>query len=300
MAQPDILLIGRHGQVATELQKQLPTLGCVTVVGSGELDLADVDSIRRVVREARPNLIVNAAAYTAVDKAESEPELALAINATAPGVLAEEARRLDAALVHYSTDYVFDGAKTTPYLETDTPHPLNVYGRTKLLGEQAIQGSGARHLIFRTTWVYGPHGRNFLLTMLRLAKERESLRVVNDQFGAPTSSHSIAVATAQVLRAWQGESGLYHLSCGGKTSWFGFAEEILREYAARQAGRHWPPLKADVDAVAAITSTEYPTPAQRPINSVLDNTRLNTTFQISLPEWREALVQVMEHASFRE
>ena len=224
---PRILLTGKNGQVGWELQRTLAPLGEVVVLDRRQLDLSDPDQIRERVREISPDLIVNAAAYTAVDRAEAEPEPAMAVNGTAPGLLAEEAKRIGAAIIHYSTDYVFDGAKTTPYTEEDAPNPLNVYGRTKLAGEQAVQAAGVPHLILRTSWVYGMRGKNFLLTILRLAREREELKIVDDQIGAPTWSRTIAEATAQILTsgAWpvSGASGIYHLTASGSTSWYGFA-----------------------------------------------------------------------------
>ncbi|MDA8109626.1 MAG: dTDP-4-dehydrorhamnose reductase [Betaproteobacteria bacterium] len=278
-----ILLTGRNGQVGWELERTLPPLGEVIATDRATLDLSKPDAIRRVVREAKPDLIVYAAAYTAVDKAESEPELAHAINATAPGVLAEEAKRLGALLVHYSTDYVFDGCKTTPYVEDDAPNPLNVYGASKLAGERAIQASSCRHLIFRTSWVYGARGHNFLLTILRAAREKPELRVVDDQLGAPTWCREIARATADAIPlalADPSKLGLYHASCTGATSWFGFAVEILRV--------------ADIPTrVHAIASSQHPTAALRPANSRLSNVKLATTLGIALGDWRESLARCM-------
>jgi len=290
-----ILLTGAGGQVGWELRRTLAPLGQVVAVDLEQLDLADPDAIRRMVREVQPTLIVNPAAYTAVDQAESEPELALAVNGVAPGIFAEEAKRLGAALVHYSTDYVFDGAKSTPYVEADMTNPLGVYGSTKLAGEQAIQASGTPHLIFRTSWVYGLRGKNFLLTMLRLARERGNLSVVADQFGAPTWSRMLAEATALALARWDGEaSGLYHLTCAGQTSWHGFAQTILQEYEARQAEKGWPQLRVAPQAIEAITTDQYPTPAQRPANSVLDNGKFARGFGLGLPDWQDALALAMD------
>ena len=272
-----ILLTGRDGQVGSALGRALAPLGEVIALARAELDLGDADAIRRVVRAANPDTIVNAAAYTAVDKAESEREAAFAVNAVAPGVLAEEAKRNGALLAHYSTDYVFDGTKPSPYVEEDTPDPINVYGASKLAGEQAVAASGCRYLILRTSWVYGPRGRNFPLTMLRLARERPELRVVDDQVGAPTSSLAIARATAQALRP--GAHGLYHLSAAGKTTWCGFARAILA-----RAGIATP--------VVAIRTEDYPTPARRPLNSRLDGSRLRADFGIELPTWEEQLAEV--------
>lgn len=286
-----ILLTGRNGQVGYELERSLQALGEVVALDRNQLDLADLDRVREVIREIKPALIVNPAAYTAVDRAESEPELAMRINGEAPGVMAEEARRLGASIVHYSTDYVFDGSKTGAYTEDDMPSPANVYGRTKLAGEQAIQASGVPHLIFRTSWVYGARGKNFLLTVRRLAQEREELRIVDDQCGAPTWCRTIADSTAQalarmtakdsrrgidqdLLRRW---SGVYHLAAQGQTTWHGFAQTIVA---------HWSTEKKPV--VTPIATSEYPLPAKRPANSVLCCDRLIENF-CRLPEWESAL-----------
>lgn len=271
-----ILLTGSQGQVGWELQRTLAPQGEVIACDRSQLDLADANRIAEVVRAARPNIIVNAAAYTAVDKAESEPGLAHTVNARAPALLAEEAKKLGALLVHYTTDYVFDGSKSGPYTEDDTPNPLGVYGRTKLEGERAIQSAGCRHLILRTSWVYGPRGKNFLLTMLRLAKERDELRVVDDQVGAPTTAAMIAEATSIILSARAEADGLYHMSASGHVSWCGFARAILRG-----AGLN--------TRVTAIPSSEYPTPAKRPVNSVLDNAKLQRELGLRLPEWENGL-----------
>lgn len=272
-----ILLTGPSGQVGAALLEALPRLGEVVAASRAGLDLASPDSIRRAVRDARPEVIVNAAAYTAVDKAESERDAAFAANAIAPGVLGEEAERAGALLVHYSTDYVFDGAKPAPYIEEDEPNPINVYGASKLAGERAIAASGCRHLILRTSWVYGPRGRNFYLTMLRLAKERPELRVVDDQVGAPTSSLEIARATATLLG--KGAQGHYHMTAAGETSWCGFARAILS-----RAGLATP--------VVPIATADYPTPARRPRNSRLDCSRLRADFGVVLAPWEEALAEV--------
>jgi dTDP-4-dehydrorhamnose reductase len=272
-----ILLTGRDGQVGWELQKTLAPLGELTALGLAELDLSDAGRLRDAVREANPDVIVNAAAYTAVDKAESERDVAFAVNATAPGILAEEAKRNGALLVHYSTDYVFDGTKPAPYVEEDEPNPLNVYGASKLAGDRAIAASGCRHLILRTSWVYGPRGSNFYLTMLRLARERPELRVVDDQVGAPTSSLAIARATAQLLR--RDALGLYHMCAAGVTTWCGFARAILA-----RAGVATP--------VVAIGTEDYPMPAKRPLNSRLDCSRLHAAFGVALAPWEEQLSEV--------
>jgi dTDP-4-dehydrorhamnose reductase len=282
-----ILLLGRNGQVGWELERALAPLGEVKAFDRTGLDLADTPRLAAAVRALQPAVIVNAAAYTAVDKAESERDAAFAVNATGPRVLAEEVRRIGALLVHYSTDYVFDGAKGSPYVEDDTPNPINVYGASKLAGEEAIRKIGCRHLILRTSWVYGPRGKNFMLTMLRLARERPELRVVDDQVGAPTSSLEIARATATVLaRAMRSPelTGLYHLAASGETSWCGFARAIFAQ--ARIA-----------TPVQPIPTEEYPTPARRPKNSRLDCSRLRDTFGVALVPWEEALAEALaEHA----
>jgi len=276
-----ILLTGSTGQVGYELERSLQGLGEVVAVDRSRMDLANLDQVREVIREVKPQLIVNPAAYTAVDKAESEAELAFRINAEAPGVMAEEAKKLGAALVHYSTDYVFPGNDPGARVETDATAPVNVYGASKLAGEQAIAAAGVPHLIFRTSWVYGMRGKNFLLTMLRLAKEREELRVVNDQHGAPTWSRTIADSTALVLAQaggaewWAENSGIYHLSSQGQTTWFGFTQAILE-------------LAGSNCRVLPITSAEYPVPARRPEFSVLSSQRLMDQF-CRLPGWQEAL-----------
>lgn len=273
-----ILLTGSNGQVGWELQRTLAPLGEISALGRVELDLRDAGRIRDAVRTVKPDVIVNAAAYTAVDKAEAEREPAFAVNAIAPGILAEEAKRAGAVLVHYSTDYVFDGTKGAPYVEEDVPNPINVYGASKLAGERAIAATGCRHLILRTSWVYGPRGSNFFLTMLRVARERRELRVVDDQIGAPTSSAAIALATAQVLRP--AALGTYHLSAAGQVSWCGFARAILA-----RAGIATP--------VSAIHTEDYPTAARRPRNSLLDNARLHADFGIALAPWEEQLAEAL-------
>jgi len=282
-----ILLTGANGQVGWELRRTLACVGEVVAMDAEDMDLADAGAVRRVVREQAPNIIVNSAAYTAVDTAESEVEKAHAINAVAPGILASEAERLGAMLVHYSTDYVFDGSGAAPWQEGDAPNPLNVYGASKLAGEQAVQSACRRHLIFRTSWVYGGRGANFLLTMRRLIRQRPELKIVADQVGAPTWSRMLAEATAQIVAQQillTGEDsrspswGLYHMSNAGETSWHGFAEAI-QELDPPDQPAHLQP----------IPSSEYPTPAKRPLNSRLDNERLATTFGLRLPHWRHAL-----------
>ncbi|MGX4640645.1 dTDP-4-dehydrorhamnose reductase [Massilia sp. SYSU DXS3249] len=280
-----ILVTGKSGQVGYELERSLQTLGEVVAVDRGQMDLADLDAVRETIRRVQPTLIVNPAAYTAVDLAESQPGLAMRINAEAPGLMAEEAKRLGAALIHYSTDYVFDGTKPGAYTEDDLPCPVNVYGKTKLAGEQAIAASGATHLILRTSWVYGMRGKNFLLTMRRLAAERDELRVVADQHGAPTWCRTIADVTANILAqsqaggaGWLRErAGLYHLTAQGRTSWHGFAEELLAH-----------PSVPRKPVVVPIPASAYPVPAPRPANSSLSCERLMRTF-CTLPDWREAL-----------
>lgn len=274
-----ILLTGRNGQVGYELERALAPLGEVIALDRARLDLSDPAAIQRVVRDARPEVIVNAAAYTAVDRAESELPLASAINGVAPGIFAEEARRCGALLVHYSTDYVFDGEKNAPYVEDDAANPVNVYGKTKREGERAIEESGCRHLILRTSWVYGPRGHNFLKTVLRLARERSELRMVDDQIGAPTSSAAIARATVEMLgRA--GPEGLFHMTASGETSWRGFAEAIV-------ARNH---LQV---RVVGIPSEAYPTPARRPRNSRLDNGHLKKAYGLTLGSWEHQLDEVV-------
>lgn len=289
-----ILLTGKDGQVGFELQRALVSLGEVCAVDYAECDLANAASLRGLVRSFNPDLIVNPAAYTAVDKAESEPKLAHAVNAVAPGVLGEEAEKLGAWVVHYSTDYVFDGRKPGAYTEEDLTNPLSVYGRTKRDGEIALQRSGARHLIFRTSWVVGAHGNNFAKTILRLAGERDSLNVVADQWGAPTSAFLLADVTAQVVRQKQREEdagfpfGLYHLAAGGETTWCDYARFIVSQ--ALQAGK---PLKLSTDAIHAVPSSEYPTPAKRPPNSRLDTSKLRRTFGLELPHWKIGVAHIL-------
>lgn len=286
MSERTILLTGVNGQVGFELARTLQGLGRVVAVDRSRLDLGDLDQVRRVVREVKPSLIVNPAAYTAVDKAESDVDAAMRANGEAPGVLAEEAKRLGAALVHYSTDYVFDGMKEGAYVEEDAVNPQNVYGKSKLAGEQAIAASDCDHLIFRTSWVYGSRGKNFLLTMLRLGAERDELSVVADQIGAPTWSVTIAALTANVLAQsvaagdgwWAEKSGVYHLTAGGSTSWHGFAQAIFELSALEKR----PEVKP-------IPASAYPTPAIRPANSRMSGARLREVFGLEAPDWRDAL-----------
>ena len=286
-----ILLTGVNGQVGWELQRTLAPLGEVIAADRGMLDLADTAGIRRKLDMIAPDLIVNPAAYTAVDKAESEPALAHAINAAAPGELAQAAAARGIPLVHFSTDYVFDGRKPGPYTEADAPNPLGVYGASKLAGEAAVAGAGIPHLILRTSWVYGLRGRNFLLTMQRLLRERDSLAVVDDQFGAPTWSRMIAEATALVIARWldrpdpAASSGIYHLSCGGRTSWHGFTAAIQTHLASTGEG---------LARLTAIPTSGYPTPAARPANSQLDCDKLAATFGVRLPDWETALALCLQ------
>jgi dTDP-4-dehydrorhamnose reductase len=300
---PTILLTGKNGQVGEELLRVLPRLGIVTALGRQELDLSRSEDIRQIIRDVRPNLIVNAAAYTAVDQAEEDESAARAINAHAPAVLAEEAKRVGATLVHYSTDYVFDGSKKSPYEENDATNPLNVYGKTKLEGEQAIRNAGVPHLIFRTSWVYATRGKNFLLTILRLATQQEELRIVQDQTGAPTWSREVAVATtkilAQLLRenggsSFQGRTGTYHMTASGETTWYDFAGAVLKESSDTPQTASWFAAATNgrpsiTRRVVPITTEEFPTPARRPLYSVLSNSLLTKTFGVALPNWREQM-----------
>jgi dTDP-4-dehydrorhamnose reductase len=297
-----ILLLGKNGQVGWELQRSLAVLGEVVALdrrGAGSLcgDLSDLAGLAQTVRSVQPQVIVNAAAHTAVDKAESEAELARTLNALAPGVLAREAAQLGAWLVHYSTDYVFDGSGSTPWKETDAVAPLSVYGRTKLEGEQAIAASGCRHLILRTSWVYGARGGNFARTMLRLAAEREQLNVINDQIGAPTGADLLADVTAHALRHVLPPmrrndltpSGIYHVAAAGETSWHGYARFVVQQ--ARQAGRT---LKAGPEQVLPISTADYPTPAKRPHNSRLNCKLFQNTFGLKLPHWENGVAGLLD------
>ncbi len=286
-----ILLTGCAGQLGRELKRSLACLGEVIACDRSQLDLARADPLRAALRSIAPAVIINAAAYTAVDKAEAEPGLADTINSLAPGILAAEARRLDALLIHYSTDYVFDGSKATAYTEDDAPAPLSAYGRSKLGGERAIAAAGGRHLIFRTSWVYGLHGANFMKTMLRLARERNELRVVGDQVGAPTWSRHLADATSHVLARKDIPDGLYHLAAAGETSWHGYAEAIFGE--ALRAG-----LLENIPVVNRIASADFPLPAARPANSRLDCSRFRRDFGLALPDWRTGLIDCLADARF--
>lgn len=280
-----ILIIGKNGQVGSALSEALRPLGHVTAVGRAELDLTDPDAIRAVIRAAKPDVIVNAAAYTAVDKAESERDLAMQINAVAPGVMAEEARQQGALLVHYSTDYVFDGTKGTPYVEDDAPHPLSTYGQSKLEGERAVAATGCRHLILRTSWVYNAGHSNFITTMLRLAQERSNLSVVNDQIGSPTWAKSLAQATAELL----GKIGasfdvrdLFHLSAEGAVSRYDLARKIIELAREKEDGITWATIRPT-------TTAEYPLPAARPLSAVLSKDKIKRMFGLEMPGWGNQL-----------
>ena len=296
ISSPTLLVTGSNGQVGFELRRSLAPLGNVISLSRSDCDLSRPEEVRRIVRDARPDVIVNPAAYTAVDAAESDATTAYAINATAAGVLAEEAKAAGSLLVHYSTDYVFDGRKGAPYVETDEVNPQSVYGKSKLAGEQLITASGATSIVLRTCWVAGTHGENFAKTMLRLGRERESLRVIADQFGAPTTAALIADVTAQIVkRHWlNGDrsafaSGIYHLAAAGETSWHGYATEVLSFAAA-----HGVQLKVDPAHIEAIGTVEYPLPAPRPANSRLDTSKLRQTFDLHLPDWRSGLHSLLE------
>ena len=290
-----ILLTGKNGQVGFELRRALAPLGEVVAVGQQECNLADPESVARLVRQVAPDVIVNPAAYTAVDKAESDKETAFAVNAQAPGVLGNEAARLGALVVHYSTDYVFSGTKAGAYAEHDEPDPQSVYGSSKLAGERALADANPRHLVLRTTWVVGAHGGNFAKTMLRLAAERDRLTVVADQFGAPTPASLLADLTAHLVRQYQREGpdafsfGTYHVTSSGDTNWCDYARFVVAEAVA--AGKV---LKAGPDAVLPLTTEQYPTPATRPSNSRLDTSLFRNTFGLTLPTWQEGVRHVLQ------
>jgi dTDP-4-dehydrorhamnose reductase len=289
-----ILLTGASGQLGFELRRALAPLGEVLAVDHVDCDLADAAAIGALLARVAPDLIVNPAAHTAVDRAESEPALARAINAEAPRVLGEWAAARRVPVIHYSTDYVFDGAKAGAYLETDPTNPQGVYGLTKRDGETALIAANLRHLVLRTSWVVGAHGANFAKTMLRLAAERDELRVVADQWGAPTSAALLADCTAHLVRRWQQDAdvfpwGLYHLVAGGETNWCDYARFVIGR--AIEAGR---PLRATPERVRAIATADYPTPARRPANSRLDTTRFRETFGLRLPDWREGVGHILE------
>lgn len=297
-----ILLTGVSGQVGHALLRQLTELNEYKVVGCDrqQLDLTQPEQIKHVIREVKPDLIINPAAYTAVDKAESERELAYAINATAVQILAEEAARLHASLIHFSTDYVYDGTKPSCYVETDAVNPVSVYGASKLAGEEAIRNIGLPHLILRTSWVYGSYGKNFMKTIIRLGQEREVLRIVADQHGAPTSDISIAQSVLQLINYWQPahseQSGVYHLVNAGETTWYGFAKAIETQYKALAREYGWPSMA--LKEIQPISTEEYPTPARRPANSRLLTAKVAKQFGVTLPEWPQALTQVMAELDF--
>jgi len=301
---PTILLTGKTGQLGSELNRLLPKLAEVIAPERKELDLREPKKIRQVILDAQPQLVVNAAAYTGVDAAETDEANALAVNAEAPRLLALEAKKIGAVLIHFSTDYIFDGSKKAPYVESDSPNPLNAYGRTKLAGEQAIRDSGAAHMIFRTSWVYAAHGRNFLRTILRLATEREELKIVGDQVGAPTCAFDLAEATTRIVAgiiaaprsglACQQVAGTYHMSAAGQTTWYEFAKAILEEAGHGAQSLSWltsatngRPLIAR--RVLAISTEEFRSPTRRPAYSVLSNERLKQAFGVTLPDWRSQL-----------
>jgi dTDP-4-dehydrorhamnose reductase len=305
LSKPDlkIVVVGRTGQVASDLQAVLPSIGSVVCVGRPEFDLTDAACIRRTVRELRPEVLINAAAYTAVDQAESEPDLAMKINAKAPGIMAEEAKRLGSLFIHYSSDYVFDGANNEPYLESDETNPLSVYGASKLAGDRAVEAVVGAYLIFRTSWVYSTTGKNFLKTIMKLAAEREELKIVDDQVGAPTWSWHIADATRQVIAGLLVQAGnndlatklgarrgIYNLTSAGCVSWCGFARAIVDELVG------FGVLQDDLARIVSIPAVEYPLPARRPANSRLSNDKIGKEFGISLPPWRESLAHVMTQA----
>lgn len=285
-----VLLFGKNGQVGWELNRSLRPLGEIIALGREDVEFSNPDHLRDVIRRSSPDVIVNAVAYTAVDKAEKEEDLATKINGIAPGVLAEEALKINALLIHYSTDYVFDGTKKSSYIETDKPNPINAYGRTKLAGERAIQLSGCDYLIFRTSWVYASRGHNFLLTILKLAKEREELSIVSDQIGAPTSARLIAETTVSCLHQAIEErsagdflSDLYHLTASGYTSWYGFTKEIIHD------ANEILDMDFIVKEIIATATINYPTPAKRPMNSRLMTDKLQNDYAVVMPDWRALL-----------
>lgn len=298
-----ILLTGNTGQVGHALKSALQGLGEIIIPSREKMDLSQPELVRATIQQIRPDLIINPAAYTAVDLAEREPDLAHTINAIAPGVMAEEAKKLGAALIHFSTDYVFDGSKRDAngallvYTENDAPCPINVYGKTKLEGERLIRASGCDHLILRTSWIYSTFGKNFLLTMLRLARERDELRVVNDQWGAPNSAAWLAETTHAILKQmqnakstrlwWSHNNGLYHLTSSGFTSWYGFTEEIFHLAKLENL------LEKSEPQLIGISTGEYPTPARRPLNSCLDNSKLSREFKLPIPTWQHLLQTVL-------
>ncbi|MGB9067323.1 MAG: dTDP-4-dehydrorhamnose reductase [Candidatus Acidiferrales bacterium] len=301
---PKILLTGRNGQIGAELKRLLADSSDLLALARQDLDLCDSENIRRTIRDFRPHLIINAAAYTGVDQAESDESAARAINAEAPVVIAEEAKQIGAGLIHYSTDYVFDGSKASPYSEDDPANPINVYGKTKLAGERGIQNVDGSYLIFRTAWVYGTRGKNFMLTILRLATTREELRVVADQIGAPTWSREIARATTTIItQEWQSCGGafpfskcrgIYHMTAGGQSNWWEFASNIVEQAQHAAHDNAWLTAATGgrplvVKRISPVATTEYPTPARRPAYSILSNSRLTNVFGVQLSDWRPAL-----------
>ncbi len=289
-----ILLIGKNGQVGWQLERALAPLGEVMATDKNVIDMAKHNSIISTIQNIKPDLIVNASAYTAVDKAESDADTAMSINASALSVIATEAKKINAVVIHYSTDYVFDGAKNKPYTENDTTNPMGIYGKSKLEGEKMLAEAGVPYLIFRTSWVYDTRGKNFLLTMLRLAQEREEMRVVNDQTGSPTWAKMIAMATSQIISQGskdiqgfiQENKGIYHMTSAGETTWYNFAKNIIENAAGQKNFK--------VKSIIPITTNEYPTPAKRPQYSVMDNSKLKNTFNISIPSWEKGLKLVLE------
>ena len=283
-----ILLTGKNGQVGGELNQSLSTLGTVIAMGRDQMDLSQPETLGSVIQEIRPDVIINAAAYTAVDKAESEVELAMTVNGIAPGVIAEEAKKIGAGMIHYSTDYVFDGKATSPYKEEDAPCPLNIYGKSKLAGDQAVMQANIPHIILRTAWVYSLRGSNFLLTMQKLAQSKNQIKVVDDQIGSPTWSRAIAEGTARILEHCRStgkskifsHSGVFNMSCGGETSWFGFAKKILE-------------LSGENTELIPIPTIEYPTPTARPESSLLSNRKLKQVFHHEMPHWQDALLECL-------
>ena len=295
-----LLVTGANGQVGWELRRSLMPLGEVIALDRAACDLSRPAEVSRILRDTKPDIIVNAAAYTAVDKAEADEAIATLINGAAAGAIAETARALDALLIHYSTDYVFDGAKAAPYSEDDAPNPINAYGRSKLAGERAIAQVGGRYLILRTSWIYAARGHNFLRTVLRLANERDELRMVGDQIGTPTSAREIADATASIVQHARQElerggfaSGVFHMTAGGATSWFGFAQAIVERAAQSGLLRRTP-------KVVSIASSEYATAAVRPKNSRLATERARARFQIALADWQQALLRCLEDPALRQ
>lgn len=283
-----ILLLGKNGQIGWELQRTLLQLGGITALGRQELDLTDQLALRSAIRAIKPDLVVNAAAYTAVDKAEVEHELAMSINGVAPGIIAEEIARIKAVLIHYSTDYIFDGTKKTPYTENDQPKPLNIYGKTKLAGEEAILQTGCSHIILRTSWVYSQRGRNFLKTIIRLASEKDELTIINDQYGSPTWSRIIAEATSQIIGSncrFEDKKRLYHLSASGVTTWYGFAMAILNKLKI---------AKKNIPVIKPVSTKDFSSKTVRPLFTVLDNTSIKEQLGIKTPSWQQQLDMAMD------